>query len=297
MQSKSASCSPTNLLMLPIEHDAQLDSVSASELELSTATGSEQSVAPGLRCFRLTLAYDGTNYFGWQRQPHHPSVQAAVEKALCAITGDEQVRTLASSRTDTGVHALGQSAVFTSAGWPAAADRIPLAINTKLPGDISVREAVEVPLRFNPLRASTGKRYRYQVYSARKPDPIGARTQWWVPQLMQLEPMCQAASRLIGKYDFVSYQTTGSPRSSTIREVRQLSVRATPHMDGTMFTIEIEADGFLYNMVRNIAGTLVQVGVGRKRPQWVTEVLEAKDRRAAGQTAPACGLFLLEVLY
>ncbi len=283
--------------MLPTEYDADVDATLATPVESPEALAIEQAVEPVLRCFRLTLAYDGTNYFGWQRQPNHPSVQAAVDRALCAITGDNQVRTLASSRTDTGVHALGQSAVFTSSGWPAAADRIPLAINTKLPNDISVRDAIEVPLRFNPLRASTGKRYRYQVYSARKPDPIGARTQWWVPQLMQLEPMCEAARLLIGKHDFVSYQTTGSPRSSTIREVRQLTVNATPHMDGTLFTIEIEANGFLYNMVRNIAGTLVQVGVGRKRPQWVSEVLAAKDRREAGQTAPACGLFLLEVLY
>ncbi len=252
---------------------------------------------PALRCFRLTLAYDGTNYFGWQRQPHHPSVQAAVEKAICAITGDEQTHAWASSRTDTGVHALGQSAVFTSSGWPAPADRIPLAINTKLPMDIVVREAVEVPLRFNPLRLSTGKRYRYHVYSARKPDPIGARTQWWVPQRVQLAPMLQAADLFLGTHDFAAFQTSGSPRSTTVREVRDLTIQASEYMDGTRFTIEVEASGFLYNMVRNIVGTLVQVGVGRKPPQWVTEVLTSRDRRQAGQTAPACGLFLLEVKY
>jgi tRNA pseudouridine38-40 synthase len=260
------------------------------------AAGAELT-SPPQRCFRLTLAYDGTNYFGWQRQPRHPSVQAAVEKAICAVTGDQKMHAWASSRTDTGVHALGQSAVFTSALWPAPADRLPLAINTKLPGDISVRDAVEVPLRFNPLRLSTGKRYRYQVYSARKPDPIGARTQWWVPQLMELPPMQAAAQLIVGQHDFAAFQTTGSPRSTTIREVRELTIEAAEHMDGIRFTIEVEASGFLYNMVRNIAGTLVQIGVGRKPPEWITEVLASRDRREAGQTAPACGLFLLEVKY
>ncbi len=306
MQCRLASYFPVNLPMLPVERDraATQGGTPGSNEPLNLENSSELTSEPAaegsasvLRCFRLTLAYDGTNYHGWQRQPRHLSVQEVVDNALGEITGDPNIRTLASSRTDTGVHALGQSAVFTTAGWPASADRIPLAINTKLPNDIAVRDAIEVPLRFNPLRASTGKRYRYQVYSARKPDPIGARTQWWVPQRMKLEPMCAAAGLLLGTHDFVSFQTTGSPRSSTVREVRELAVSASQHMDGTLFTIEVEANGFLYNMVRNIAGTLVQVGVGRKKPEWVLEVLAAKDRRQAGQTAPACGLFLLEVLY
>ena len=278
-----------------IGNRVSIGSSAAIEGEVVAAASGDTSSPQ--RCFRLTLAYDGTNYFGWQRQPRHPSVQAAVEKAICAITGDKQTHAWASSRTDTGVHALGQSAVFTSAGWPAPADRIPLAINTKLPMDIVVRDAVEVPLRFNPLRLSTGKRYRYQVYSARKPDPIGVRTQWWVPQLMQLPPMLSAAQRFLGAHDFAAFQTSGSPRSTTIREVRELTIEAIEHMDGTRYTIEVEASGFLYNMVRNIVGTLVQIGVGRKPPEWVTEVLASRDRRQAGQTAPACGLFLLEVKY
>ncbi len=252
---------------------------------------------PPLRCFRLTIAYDGTNYFGWQKQPHHPSVQAVLEHAVCAITGDKRTHVKASSRTDTGVHALGQSAVFTSSGWPAPADRIPLAINTKLPVDVAVRDAVEVPLKFNPLKASKSKRYRYQVYSARRPDPIGARTHWWVPRRMELEPMIAAGKLLLGTHDFAAMQTTGSPRSSTIRQIRDLTITAVPYMDGKLISIEVEANGFLYNMVRNIAGTLVQVGVGRKSPEWISEVMDSRDRREAGQTAPACGLFLLEVKY
>jgi len=283
MPFKSVSCCAINSPMSPIDS--------------SPASATIEHTASTLRCFRLTIAYDGTNYFGWQRQPHHPSVQAAVEQAVCAITGDSHTHVKASSRTDTGVHALGQSAVFTSAGWPAPAERIPLAINTKLPNDIAVRDAIEVPLRFNPLRASTGKRYRYQVYSARRPDPIGARTQWWVPRRMHLQPMIEASRMLIGTHDFAALQTTGSPRSSTIREIRDLTITSVPHMDGQLISIEVEANGFLYNMVRNIAGTLVQIGVGRKPPLWMKEVMDSRDRREAGQTAPACGLFLLEVKY
>ena len=277
----------------------RLPAEDASKLAVrqSAAAAEQPTTGANLRCFRLTIAYDGTSYYGWQRQPRHPSVQAAVEKAVCAITGDRRTHVKASSRTDTGVHALGQSAVFTSAGWPAPAERIPLAINPELPSDIAVRDAVEVPLRFNPLRASIGKRYRYQVYSARRPDPIGARTQWWVPRQLDLSAMLAAGQMLLGQHDFAAMQTTGSPRSSTVREIRDLTISAAPHMDGQLFSIEVEANGFLYNMMRNIVGTLVQIGVGRKSPQWMHEVLDSRDRREAGQTAPACGLFLLEVKY
>ncbi|MCA9132957.1 MAG: tRNA pseudouridine(38-40) synthase TruA [Planctomycetales bacterium] len=269
---------------------------SASDADAAVpAAGS--GMAAALRCLRLTLAYDGSNYFGWQRQPDQPTVQAAVEAALCQVTGDTRLSVLASSRTDTGVHALGQSAVFTTARWPAAAERLPFALNTKLPRDIVARQAVEVPLGFNPLRESTGKRYRYQIYAARKADPIHAGTHWWVRRPVQLERMQQAATRLVGRHDFTSFQTMGSPRSSTIREVRELRVAAREHMDGLLLTVDIEANGFLYNMVRNIAGTLVQVGVGREKPEWIEDVLRAKDRRVAGQTAPPQGLFLVEVKY
>jgi tRNA pseudouridine38-40 synthase len=245
----------------------------------------------------LTLAYDGTNYFGWQRQPSHPTVQAALEKALAETTGEDIVRAYASSRTDTGVHALGQSAVFRTNRWKASADSIPFALNTKLPPDIVAREAVEVPLDFHPLRESTGKRYRYQVYCSRKADPINARTHWWVRRRMKLEPMRRASAFLVGEHDFLSFQSAGSPRQSTIRTVRTLTVSERPHMDGTLYTFEIEANGFLYNMVRNIAGTLVQIGVEREQPEWVLDVLNAYDRRVAGATAPPQGLCLLEVYY
>ncbi|MCA9129591.1 MAG: tRNA pseudouridine(38-40) synthase TruA [Planctomycetales bacterium] len=249
------------------------------------------------RAFRLTIAYDGTNYFGWQRQPDFPTVQSEIEQALAHVTNDPQVKAYASSRTDTGVHALGQSAVFRTDSWRASADSLPFALNTKLPPDIVVRAAVEVPWDFNPLKESTGKRYRYQVYCSRKADPIQARTHWWVRQRMSLVPMQAAAQLLTGEHDFISFQSAGSPRSSTVRHVRALSVNCSDHMDGRLYTFDIEANGFLYNMVRNIVGTLVQVGVGHAEPAWVSQVLLAGDRRVAGATAPPQGLFLVEVYY
>lgn len=292
--------------MLPVDRQAVLASsgptapmkvveIDVSEDQRQPAQLADTDVA--LRCFRLTLAYDGSRYFGWQRQPDHPTVQAAVEAALGEMTGEEKVSALASSRTDTGVHAVGQSVVFTTARWPAAAERIPFALNTKLPPDIVARQAVEVPVGFNPLRESTGKRYRYIVYSSRNSDPLNVRMQWWVRRRMNIDKMREAAACIVGRHDFACFQSTGSPRESTVRDVRELSITSQPHMDGVRFSFEIEASGFLYNMVRNIVGTLVQVGVGKEPPGWVRETIDSKDRRLAGPTAPPQGLCLLEVRY
>jgi tRNA pseudouridine38-40 synthase len=267
------------------------------EHENSGELKSAEEVASALRVFLLTLAYDGSAYCGWQLQVDQPTVQQAVELALCKVLDLPHVRVHASSRTDTGVHALGQAAVVRTHAWSAPADRLHAALNTRLPADIVARSSVEVPSSFHPLRDSKGKRYRYRVFSSRLQDPIGARTHWWIRRPVSLSAMRDAASRLLGRHDFDSFQSTGSPRSSTVRTVRSLTIEESPHIDGTLYTIEIEADGFLYNMVRNIVGTLVQVGVGRETADWVTSVLAARDRTLAGATAPPQGLTLLEVLF
>lgn len=264
----------------------------------ASADGEPTATSPtNLRAFRMTIAYDGTSYFGWQRQPQHVTVQACVEKALAEVTGQDNIKVYSSSRTDTGVHAIGQSAVFKTDRWKAKAESIPFAMNTKLPEDIVIRDTIDVPLTFHPLRHSTGKRYRYLVYSSRKADPINARNHWWVRRRITLDRMREAAGYLVGEHDFYSLQTTGSPRSSTVRNIRSLKITETPHMDGLLYAIDVEANGFLYNMVRNIAGTLVQVGVGRKPPTWINDVLHAKNRSVAGATAPPQGLCLMEVLF
>lgn len=219
-----------------------------------------------------------------------------MEKSLYSVLG-VSVRALASSRTDTGVHALAQAVVIRTDAWSASADRLPFALNTRLPPTVVVRHAREVAIDFHPLRDSIGKRYRYQIYNSRKGDPLGIRTHWWVRRRICLERMKATANLLIGKHDFASFQSAGSPRTSTVRTVKTLTVDQEDHMDGRLITISIEADGFLYNMVRNIAGTLVHVGVGKDNPEWVTGVLASRDRQLAGATAPPQGLTLMEVYF
>ena len=216
---------------------------------------------------------------------------------MAKITGQNGIRVHASSRTDTGVHAIGQSAVFRTRHWNAPAESIPFALNTKLPADIVARHSVEVSPAFHPLRDSTGKRYQYRIYCSRKADPLQRDRHWWVRRRMNLEAMRRAGSYLVGEHDFFSFQSAGSPRKHTIRVVRELTVDCVDHLDGKLFTIDIRANGFLYNMVRNIAGTLVQVAVGREPPEWIQSVLAANDRRVAGATAPPHGLCLIEVYY
>ncbi len=258
---------------------------------------SEQDGNAPERAFLLTLAYNGANYCGWQRQLNEPTVQEAVERSVASLLSIDSIVVHSSSRTDAGVHALGQAAVFRTDKWKPPAAKLPLALNTHLPGDIVARNAVEVPLTFNPLRDNHGKRYRYFAYCSRKADPIGSGTHWWVKQLVNPELLRDAANRVVGKHDFYSFQSVGSPRRSTVRHVRSLEITSREHMDGTMYQFDIEADGFLYNMVRNIVGTLIQISVGRKSPAWIDEILAARDREVAGAAAPPQGLFLLEVLF
>ena len=250
-----------------------------------------------VRCIKLTIAYDGSEFFGWQRQSAARTVQATLEDALASTIGAPMVRLLASSRTDTGVHALGQCATFRSTHWQAPAANLALAVNTQLPPDVIVRSARDVPMSFNPIRHAISKRYRYCVYASRISDPLGRRQAWWVKRLLNVDAMRRAAERLLGQHDFASFQTSGSPRISTIRHVRAIDIECRPYLDGQWITIEVEANGFLYNMVRNIVGTLVQVGRGRRSEDWVSQALSALDRKQAGQTAPAHGLCLLEVFF
>ncbi len=256
----------------------------------------DSSDDPARKSFLLTIAYDGSYYCGWQYQPAQKSVQETLEKGLAKVFG-QPVRALASSRTDAGVHALAQTAVIRTTAWNAPAEKMPLAVNCYLPSSVVVRSVQQVPNTFHPLRDSIGKRYSYRIYNSRKDDPIGNRTHWWVKRRVNLSQMQEAAKLLVGTHDFMSLQTNGSPRSSTIRTIHSLDISSESHMDGQLITLTVQANGFLYNMMRNIAGTLVQVGVGRKGPEWINEVLAAKDRQFAGQTAPPQGLFLMEVYF
>jgi tRNA pseudouridine38-40 synthase len=247
-----------------------------------------------MRTIKLTLAYDGTDYAGWQAQPDAKTLQGTLEAAIGKVTG-ETVRVLASGRTDAGVHALGQVVSF-STGSELSADVLQRAITNNLPRDMVVLEVVEAPEGFNALRDTVLKRYRYQLDDGPAPNPLERHQVWHFGRPLNVEAMKQGAELLRGTKDFASFQSSGAPRESTWRTISGLAVARSedePHR----ITIDIVADGFLYNMVRAIVGTLIEVGLGNHEAAWVEEVLKAKDRGRGGRTAPAHGLCLMRAYY
>lgn len=248
-----------------------------------------------MRYLKLTVAYDGTNFFGWQWQPEHRSVQGELEAAIKAVTREE-TRVVASGRTDTGVHAIGQ-VVSWATGSTLPADVLLRALNANTPGDLVVKEVSEAREGFNAILDAVSKRYRYLVYDNPIRDVLARHHLWQVWQPLDDVAMHEAAQGLHGKHDFKSYETSGSPRVSTVRDVHEIYVKRSDFINGERIVIEVEADGFLYNMVRNIVGTLVEVGRGRQAIEWPTSLLAERDRRLAGPTAPPQGLYLLQVNY
>lgn len=246
------------------------------------------------RWLKLTVAYDGTHYAGWQIQPTEPTVQAALADAWQGITG-EQPRLTASGRTDAGVHAYGQ-VVGLSTASQLPHERLRQGLNAKLPDDIVVRQVDDAPAGFHATHDALCKLYRYQIHNSRVRPLFDRRYRWHLPQPLDVEAMQRAGRLLEGRHDFAAFETTGSERSSTVRTLTRVAVGQGCH-DGEQVDIDVEGDGFLYNMVRTIAGTLVEVGRGARPPQWVGEVLASCDRQQAGPTAPALGLVLVRVEY
>ena len=249
-----------------------------------------------MRNVRLTIAYDGADFQGWQYQgPTKRTVQATLEAAVEEITG-VFTRVCASSRTDAGVHALGQAVNFLT---DTRLDNYALrrGLNAVLPDDLTVLEVVDAPWELHVTRDAVRKRYRYVIQDGRILDPIGRRHAWFVPHHLDVEAMQAATSQLIGEHDFKAFQSTGSSRQSSVRTIYDLTVTRRPTEFKDHILIEVEADGFLYNMVRNIAGSMVVVGRKKQSPTWLTDVLATRDRRRAGMTAPAHGLFLLWVKF
>jgi|694.fasta_scaffold43610_5 tRNA pseudouridine38-40 synthase len=250
-----------------------------------------------LRTFKLTVAYDGGRYSGWQWQPGETlSIQQQIELAIGQIIG-EQLRVVGSGRTDAGVHAFGQVVSFSTRRWRAQADRWVPAFNRFLPNDIVVHRAEEAARGFHAIRDSIGKRYRYTIRNSRVVDPHLAHLQWCLHRRLDVEAMRGAAQLLVGQHDFAAFQGQGSPRENTVRTIRALEIESTDVWEGRVLSIDISADGFLYNMVRNIVGTLVDVGYHKHAPEWMEELLARRNRALAGQTAPAAGLCLMEVYY
>ena len=249
-----------------------------------------------MRCFHLTVAYDGTDFCGWQWQPDRRTVQGALEEAMQCVTG-ENLRFVGSGRTDAGVHAYGQAVSFTSS-TRLEADVLLRALNANLSHDVRVVKATEASSDFCAMRTSIGKRYRYLIYNAPIQDVFSRHRVWFVYDHLDVDAMRDAASRLVGRHDFKTYETSGSPRVTTCRTIRELMVSQGPQgIDHDRIVIEVEADGFLYNMVRNLVGTLVEVGKGKQSVEWPEEILAACDRRLAGPTAPPQGLYLLQVFF
>ena len=247
-----------------------------------------------LRTLKLTISYDGTAYAGWQWQANGPSVQAALEATLAKVV-KQASRITASGRTDRGVHALAQVVSFstTSRITPEALKR---ALNAELPEDIAVHAVEEAPVDFHPICDAIRKRYRYVIHDGREPVVFARHYCWHVRQRLDAERMDRAAQAWLGRHDFASFQSSNSRRLSTVRTVYELSMARDPQ-DRDFIRFEVEADGFLYNMVRTMVGTLVVVGRGKHPESWTAEVLAARDRRQAGMRAPAQGLFLLRVDY
>lgn len=240
----------------------------------------------------FTLSYDGRNYCGWQRQHNGVAVQEVLEKALSQLYGYE-LHVLGASRTDAGVHAQGQRAALRLEQNPIPLDRLPLAINAYLPKDVVVTFAEEVEDGFHPIRNAVEKTYEYIVYNAPYIDPRYRDYCYFVSTPLDIDKMRQATGFFIGRHDFKAFCATGSERKSTIRTVYSLTVE----LDGDLIRIEITGDGFLYNMVRIIAGTLVEVGQGRIPVDSIPKIIQSGKRDLAGRTAPAGGLTLLEVAY
>ncbi|NBW97118.1 MAG: tRNA pseudouridine(38-40) synthase TruA [Planctomycetia bacterium] len=246
------------------------------------------------RTICLRLAYEGTRYSGWQMQPGRATVQGALAAAIRAISGEEVVP-LGSSRTDAGVHALDQVACFAS-GKDLAADVWVRALNARLPPDVTVLDGREVPPGFDPTRAAVRKRYRYRIHDAPWRPVLERQLVWRWKSRLDAAAMRAAAEVLVGEHDFTSFETTPSQRLSKVRTIHSLEVSRPPLHDdapGAEIWIEVEGNGFLYNMVRIIAGSLVMVGSKRRTRDWLAGALAARSRPAAGPTAPPEGLVLV----
>jgi tRNA pseudouridine38-40 synthase len=241
---------------------------------------------------KLTLEYDGTHYVGWQVQPNGVSIQARLGQALEQLLG-ERVALEAAGRTDAGVHATGQVVCFdTERVLPLKAYW--MGLNGFLPEDIAVVRAEEVPADFDPRRWSHGKRYRYRVSNRPSRSPLRRFTHWEVFAPLDVEALRRGAAHLLGRHDFSSFRASNCQAAHALREVRRVDVQGT---SGDELSVVVEGTAFLKHMVRNLVGTLVEVGKGRRPDTWVAEVLAARDRKRAGPTAPAHGLVMEEVFY
>lgn len=240
---------------------------------------------------KLTVAYDGTNYCGWQIQPNGVTIEEVLNQKLSELTG-EQITVIGASRTDSGVHARGNVAVFDT-NSPIPAERMAYALNRKLPEDIVIVKSEETASDWHPRYQDCTKTYEYHIWNAEVPDPTKRHTSYHVSYRLDIEKMKKAAQYLVGEHDFMSFCSIHRNVKTTVRTIYELEIEKQKEE----LVIRICGNGFLYNMVRIIVGTLLRVGRGFYTPEQVKEILEAKNREAAGVTAPPQGLVLIEINY
>ena len=237
---------------------------------------------------RLTVAYDGTAYHGWQIQPGVVTIESKLNECLSELL-KEDIQVIGASRTDSGVHAMGNIAVFdTEARMPA--EKISYALNQRLSEDIRIQQSEEVPSEWHPRHCESRKTYEYRIYRAEFPMPVKRLYALFTYHKLDVEKMKQAAGYLVGEHDFKSFCQVGAQVESTIRTIYSIDVLE----EGRELIIRVCGGGFLYNMVRIIVGTLLEVGQGKRAPEEILTILEKKDRSAAGPTAPAHGLMLMK---
>lgn len=239
----------------------------------------------------LTVAYDGTNYCGWQVQNNGETIEGVLNRTLSELF-QEEITVIGASRTDSGVHALGNVAVFdTMARMPA--EKISYALNSRLPEDIRVQRSLEVPAEFHPRKTACVKAYEYRILNREFELPAERLNSYFFRRALDVERMQKACTYFLGEHDFKSFCSIHTQAETTVRTIYSL----TAERSGDLIRIRVTGSGFLYNMVRIIAGTLIQVGIGALEPSEIENILLACDRQAAGPTAPARGLTLLGMEY
>ncbi|MDO8643630.1 MAG: tRNA pseudouridine(38-40) synthase TruA [bacterium] len=243
-----------------------------------------------MNTFKLILEYDGTDFSGWQLQPGERTVQGVLEKGLKQISG-QKIRVTGASRTDAGVHALGQVVHF-RASLKMPLNRLRHSLNAVLPEDLSVLKVTLAPSDFHAIRSARKKTYIYSIWNSPVRPVLARKTTWHLWQDLDLKKMREAASFLKGRHNFLAFEGTKASSQTKEREIYSIKIRS-----GQPIQIEFTANGFLKYMVRNMVGTLVDVGLGKWNPQEIQRILHSRNRQQAGRTAPAQGLFLKKVFY
>lgn len=244
-----------------------------------------------MRNIKLTIEYDGKKFNGWQKQPDKLNIQGEIENAIKEITGEE-VDLIGSGRTDAGVHAFGQVANFkTNSNLPI--EKFAIAINSKLKKSIVIKEAEELDERFHSRYNAKQKTYRYVINNSKQGTAIYRDLECHIPMDLNIEEMKKASKYFEGEHDFKAFKASGTSSKSSVRTIYEANV----YNEGDKIFIELTGNGFLYNMVRIIAGTLVEVGLGKIEPEKIYEIIESKKRENAGKTLPPNGLYLLRVMY